>query len=141
VNLVVTTANSVYVYNEQLSLVRQINSNQSEIGLIFLALLSLMIYLFGHKRKWFTFYTLAGSSVFENLTPAGPLRNACFCKTTTTTALWTVYGDYDVRYNPYDLDNYGISRYSNEGWLNSYDKVLGAKSMVRITIKQPNEND
>jgi hypothetical protein len=43
VNLVVTT-NSVYIYNEQLSLVRQINSNQiPEIGLIFLALLSLMI--------------------------------------------------------------------------------------------------
>jgi hypothetical protein len=45
--------------------------------------------------------------------------------------LWTVFGDYDVRYNPYDLDNYGISKYNNEGWLNiPYDKVLGAKSMV-----------
>jgi hypothetical protein len=44
----------------------------------------------------------------------------------TATSLWTVFGDYDVRYNPYDLDNYGISKYNNEGWLNiPYDKVLG----------------
>jgi ligand-binding sensor domain-containing protein len=144
VNLVVTTANSVYVYNEQLSLVRQINSNQiPEIGLIFscATIVDDLIYL-GTKENGLYSNTLAGSSVFENLTPAGPLRNAVFALQTTTTSLWTVYGDYDVRYNPYDLDNYGISRYSNEGWLNTpYDKVLGAKSMVRITINPANENE
>jgi hypothetical protein len=50
-----------------------------------------------------------------------------FCPANNATSLWTVFGDYDVRYNPYDLDNYG-SKYNAQGWLNiPYDKVLGAE--------------
>jgi hypothetical protein len=31
---------------------------------------------------------------------------------------------------PYDLDSYGISKYSQSGWLNiPYKSVLGAKSI------------
>jgi hypothetical protein len=37
------------------------------------------------------------ATVFNNLTPAGPLRNADPAK--QQLLLWTVFGDYDVRYN------------------------------------------
>jgi ligand-binding sensor domain-containing protein len=143
-NLIVTTANSVYVYNEQLSLIRQINSNQIPLnGVLFscATIIDDLIYL-GTKENGLFSTQLNTSTVFENLTPAGPLRNAVFALQTTASSLWTVFGDYDVSYNPYDLDNYGISKYSNEGWLNiPYDNVLDAKSMVRITINPANENE
>ena len=142
--LIVTTANSVYVYNEQMSLIRQINNNQiPQNGLVFscATLINEQVYL-GTKENGLYSTTLTTSTVFDNLTPAGPLRNAVFALQTTSTSLWTVFGDYDVRYNPYDLDNYGISKYNAQGWLNiPYEKVLGAKSMVRITVNPANENE
>jgi ligand-binding sensor domain-containing protein len=144
VYLTVTTVNNVYIYNEQMSLIRQINSNLiPQNGLLFscATLINDILYL-GTKENGLYSTTLTSSTVFNNLTPAGPLRNAVFALQTTATSLWTVFGDYDVRYNPYDLDNYGISKYNNEGWLNiPYDKVLGAKSMVRITVNPAKENE
>jgi ligand-binding sensor domain-containing protein len=144
VYLTVTTANSVYIYNEQMSLIRQINSSQiPQNGLFFSCstIISDLVYI-GTKENGLYSTTLTSSTVFDNLTPAGPFRNAVFALQTTSTSLWTVFGDYDVRYNPYDLDNYGISKYNTEGWLNiPYEKVLGAKSMVRITINPAKENE
>ena len=104
-------------------------------------ILNSVVYI-GTKENGLYSTTLANSNSFDDLTPSGPLRNSIFALQTTTTSLWTVYGDYDVQYNPYDLDNYGISKYSNEGWLNiPYEKVLGAKSMVRLTVNPANENE
>jgi hypothetical protein len=39
------------------------------------------------------------------------------------------FGDYTVDYNPYPLDNYGISKFSTAGWLNIPYEVLEAKSI------------
>ncbi|MBU0941672.1 MAG: T9SS type A sorting domain-containing protein [Bacteroidetes bacterium] len=142
--LVVTTASSTYIYNEQMSLVRQVSSNQLlGDGLVFscATTINAVVYI-GTKENGLYSTTLANSTSFDDLTPSGPLRNSIFALQTTTTSLWTVYGDYDVQYNPYDLDNYGISKYSNEGWLNiPYEKVLGTKSMVRLTVNPANENE
>jgi hypothetical protein len=55
--------------------------------------------------------------------------------------LWAVYGDYDASYNPYGLDSYGVSKFSQDGWLNiPYASVLGAKSICRITVN-PNKEE
>lgn len=144
VYLVVTTASSIYVYNEQMSLVKQLNSNQLPVSTVVFSCATIidnLLYL-GTKENGLFATTLANSSIYDDLTPSGPLRNAVFALQTTANSLWTVFGDYDVRYNPYDLDNYGISKYSTEGWLNiPYDKVLGAKSMVRLTINPAKENE
>lgn len=142
--LLVTTANSVYIYNEQMSLVRQVSNNQIPVnGLVFscATIINSGVYL-GTRENGLYSTTLAASTVFNDLTPSGPLRNAIFALQTTAASLWTVYGDYDAQYNPYDLDNYGISKYSTEGWLNiPYEKVLGAKSMVRLTVNPVNEKE
>jgi hypothetical protein len=50
-------------------------------------------------------------------------------------SLW----DYDATYNPYGLDSYGISKFSQDGWLNiPYASVLGA--ICRITVN-PNKEE
>jgi hypothetical protein len=71
----------------------------------------------------------------------GPSRNNIFAFQTTSNSLWAVYGDYDATYNPYGLDSYGISKFSQDGWLNiPYASVLGAKSICRITVN-PNKEE
>jgi hypothetical protein len=142
--LIITTANSVYIYNKQMVLVRQIDNNQIPGSLpTFTCATSIgdIIYI-GTKENGMLNSTISVSSLFENNTPSGPSRNNVFAMQTTNDVLWTVYGDYNGSYNPYPLDSYGISKYSATGWLNiPYEKLFGAKSIVRVIINPKNENE
>jgi ligand-binding sensor domain-containing protein len=140
--LIVTTSNAVYVYNNQMVLQRQINRNQvQEINSIFTCATIVNDFLYiGTNENGLITTSLLAASNYENLTPIGPLRNSVFSMQATPTQLWTVYGDYNIFYNPYPLDNYGISKFTTDGWLNiPYDDVLGAKSMSRIAVNPKNE--
>ena len=141
--LIITTSISVYFYNKQMALVRQINSNQIPgISASFTCATTIndVVYI-GTKENGLLSTSISVSSAFENITPIGPSRNNVFAMQVTPNALWAVYGDYTGTYNPYPLDSYGISKYSATGWLNiPYEKVFGAKSISRITINPNNEN-
>ena len=142
--LIITTLNSIYIYNNQMALVRQINSNQipeSNPGFTCATSIGDALYI-GTKENGLITTTISTATTFENSTPIGPSRNNVFALQATSASLWTVYGDYDVSYNPYPLDSYGISKYSTTGWLNiPYEKVFGAKSISRITVNPNNENE
>lgn len=142
--LIITTPTSVYVYNKQLALVRQIDSSQilgSSSTFTCATSIGDTIYI-GTKENGMYTTTISVSSAFENNTPAGPTRNNIFAIQATTTSLWAVYGDYSIYYNPYPLDSYGISKFSEKGWLNiPYEKVFGAKSMTRIVVNPANEKE
>lgn len=142
--LIITTANSVYVYNKQMALVRQINSNQIPGSLSsFTCATSIgdIIYI-GTKENGIYSTTISIASALENTLPSGPLRNSIFALQTTSSFLWAVYGDYSGSYNPYPLDSYGISKFSSSGWLNiPYEKVLGAKSISRVIINPNKESE
>ena len=142
--LVITTANSVYFYNNQIALVRQINSNQisgSNVSFTCATTINDVVYI-GTKENGLINTTISVASAFENNTPTGPSRNNIFALQTTSDVLWAVYGDYSGTYNPYPLDSYGISKFNATGWLNiPYEKVLGAKSISRITVNPNNENE
>ncbi|NDP26145.1 MAG: T9SS type A sorting domain-containing protein [Flavobacterium sp.] len=141
--LIITTSSSVNVYNKQMALVRQINSNQipGSISTFSCATSIGDVLYIGTKEKGLINTTISVSSNFENSTPIGPSRNNVFALQATSDALWTVYGDYSGGYNPYPLDSYGISKFSATGWLNiSYEQLFGAKSISRITVNPNNEN-
>ncbi|EIA10115.1 T9SS type A sorting domain-containing protein [Flavobacterium frigoris] len=142
--LIVTSPNSIYVYNKQMALVRQISSNQiPESDPVFSCAASAggIIYI-GTKENGLFTTTIVGVSDFKNAMPSGPSRNNIFAIEATSSSLWAVYGDYTVDYNPYPLDNYGISKFSATGWLNiPYESVLDAKSLVRIIVNPSNENE
>lgn len=142
--LVVTTLNAVFIYDRQMAMVRQINSNQIIEGnpTFTCATVILDTVFIGTKEDGMLSTPLAQSGIFENSTPLGPLRNNIFALQTTSDSFWAVYGDYTVDYNPYDLDSYGISKYSSSGWLNiPYERLFGAKSLSRITVNPANENE
>ncbi|MBP6759114.1 MAG: T9SS type A sorting domain-containing protein, partial [Flavobacterium sp.] len=142
--LVITTTSSVYFYNNQMAVVRQINSNQisgSNVSFTCATTIDDEVYI-GTKENGLMNTTISIASVFENSTPSGPSRNSIFALQVATNALWAVYGDYSGTYNPYPLDSYGVSKYTAAGWLNiPYEKLFGAKSIVRVMINPNNENE
>jgi hypothetical protein len=140
--MLVTTANTVYVYAQQMQPVSQIINNQiSESTLNFTCATIIDNQVFIGTNEMGVYSTKLSSSSFENITPSGPLRNSIFALQSNSNVLWAVYGDYDDAYNPYPKDEYGISKFSKSGWLNiPYEKVLGAKSLIRVAISPTNEN-
>jgi len=141
---IITAANTVFIYNKQMVLQLQVNRNQvPDINSTFscATVIKDEIYI-GTAENGLVATSLSGGSTYENITPSGPSRNNVFALQVTPTQLWTVYGDYDIEYNPYPLDDFGISKFSSSGWLNiPFDKVFGAKSMSRITINPTNEKE
>jgi hypothetical protein len=141
---VITTPSSVFVYDKQMVVQRQINRDQvPDLSSNFTCatIVNDFIYI-GTAANGLVTTSLLNASNYENLTPIGPLRNNIFSMQVTPTQLWTVFGDYDIFYNPYPLDDFGISKFSGSGWLNiPYDTVLGAKSMTRIAINPYDEKE
>ena len=140
--LFVTTSNTVFVYSNQMVLNRQIANTQvldNTLSFTCATAIGDLLYI-GTKEKGLFSSTLSNVSTFENNTPPGPEKNNIFSLDVAPNVLWTVYGDYTSSYNPYPLDNYGISKYDTSGWINlSYDDVLGAKSMTRIIVNPNND--
>ncbi|MCD9576093.1 T9SS type A sorting domain-containing protein [Flavobacterium soyae] len=141
-NLFITTSGSVYIYNSQMILNREIvNTQLPDINLTFSCASAVgdLIYI-GTKEKGVFSSTFSGIGTFENNTPTGPSRNNIFSLDVTPNVLWAVYGDYDIYYNPYDLDSYGISKLNNSKWLNiPYSEVYDAKSITRVIVNPSNE--
>jgi ligand-binding sensor domain-containing protein len=147
--LFVTTAASIFIYDRQLTLVRQINNDQiPDYTPVFSCATSIddVIYI-GTKENGLLVTAITGSSAFENITPMGPSRNNIFAFQTTSSFLWAVYGGYSASYNPYEYQStgpnkYGISKFNATGWLNiPYKDVLEARSISRITINPNNESE
>ncbi len=142
--LIITTRNSVYIYNNQMALVRQINTNQitNSNPLFSCATIIGDSIFIGTKENGLIVAALSSAGIFENITPIGPSRNNIFSLQATANSLWAVYGDYTADYNPYPLDSYGISKLDANGWLNiPYKDVLGAQSLTRILVNPSNENE
>lgn len=141
-NLFITIPNTVYVYNNQMILSRQISNTQVlDNSLVFTCATAVgdLLYI-GTKDKGLMTSSLSSAGVFVNSTPAGPFRNNIFSLDVTPNVLWAVYGDYDTYYNPYDLDSYGISKYISSSWLDiPYSQVYDAKSITRIIVNPKNE--
>ncbi|MEY3499219.1 MAG: hypothetical protein RL308_888 [Bacteroidota bacterium] len=147
-HLLVTTENSLYIYNQNLSLLLQINSSQiPNVTAKFTCatILSDVVYI-GTLEDGILTTTLTNPTVFNSLSPDGPSRNALFAINASSGNLWAVYGGYSADYNPYTYDfnglnTYGYSKYSENGWLNTpYSAVLGAKALSKITVNPNNSN-
>ncbi len=142
--MIITTLNSVYIYNSQMDLVRQINTDQipeSKPNFSCATIIGDTVFI-GTKGSGLLTTVLSSATTFENITPIGPSRNSIFALQTASNLLWAVYGDYSATYNPYPLDSYGISKLDSSGWLNiPYEKVLNAKSICRVIINPNKENE
>jgi len=143
-HLIITTPNSVLIYNKQMVLERQINKDQiSGLNSTFscTTIIDTTIFI-GTTQNGLITTSLSTGSTFENITPIGPSRNNIFAIQVTPSQLWAVYGNHTTTYNPYPLDSFGISKYTTAGWLNiPFEEVLDAKSITQITVNPANEKE
>lgn len=140
--LIVTTQNHVFVLNQAYTILADI-TQIPDFNAVFKAatVVSGIIYIGTEKDGLFS-TTLANPTVFESMSPNGPVRNYIFRVKKAPNYLWAVYGDYTRQYNPYDLDEFGISKHSNDnGWeLIPYEDLFQAKSISDIVINPNNPN-
>lgn len=139
--LIITTSNHVYVLNQSFSQVAHITTIPGLSALFSAAtVLGTKLYIGTEKDGLFS-TDLTNPTTFENLSPNGPVRNYIFKVKKALNYLWAVYGDYTRQYNPYPLEEYGISKYSAEdGWeLIPYNDVFQAKSICDLAINPNNQ--
>ena len=75
----------------------------------------------------------------NQILPDGPLLNNTFSITAIPNELWVVYGDYTAGYDPYPLDNRGVSHLQDMAWVNiPYSPDYDAKSIVHATVNPSN---
>ncbi|MEM6720748.1 MAG: two-component regulator propeller domain-containing protein [Bacteroidota bacterium] len=78
----------------------------------------------------------------NQILPDGPLLNNTFSITAIPNELWVVYGDYTAGYNPYPLDDRGVSHLQDMSWTNiPYDPAFDAKSIVHATVNPSNTSE
>lgn len=146
VYLIITTKNHVFIYNDALSQISDVLSNQiPDMVAEFTCATIVNNTVFIGTKEDGIFSKGISDTFFQNNTPDGPLRNNVFAITTSPNSLWAVYGGYDIDYNPYaftpaGLSQFGVSKLTKNGWLNiPYESLLGAKAISRVTINPKNE--
>ncbi|MDO5972728.1 two-component regulator propeller domain-containing protein [Flavivirga jejuensis] len=134
-NLVVTTKNNVFVYNNNFNLI-----SKAEVSSLFdteftsASIDSEYTYV-GTKDFGILKTSLINPLDYQELHPQGPLLNTPFSIQASPDNLWVTYGDHDLFYNPYPLNNLGFSHLNSEGWINTtYNEALEAKCLNTITI-------
>ena len=81
----------------------------------------------------------ANDNNFDLISPQGPLLNSIFDIENLQDELWIAHGDYNLFYNPYPLEKYGLSRYVDKQWENiPNNQLFSADSFVRV-VAHPTE--
>lgn len=140
--IIVTTSNNVFVLNNQYIQVAHITDIPGyEVRFTAATVVGSTLYL-GTEINGLFSTSLLTPSVFENMSPNGPIQNYIFRVKKAPNTLWVVHGDYSRLYDPYPLDEIGVSRYyTNYGWVNiPYEDLLEAKSLSDIVVN-PNNTD
>lgn len=145
--LTVTSTNHVYVYNTALIQAAHLQSSQiPDITVTFSCATTQngTVYI-GTNENGIVNANLSNTGATEFIMPNGPTQNNLFSINAASSNLWAVYGDYDAEFNPYPLSYHGISKYTNNQWLNiPYSQVhlpgSEASDFVRVTVNPNNEN-
>jgi len=83
-----------------------------------------------------------GSNQANQILPDGPLLNKSVSIDATPGQLWTVFGEVNLNFNPYPLNERGVSQFENQQWTNiPYESVLEAKSISHVRINPFNPNE
>lgn len=144
-NMILTSANHVYVFNSsgiQSAHIQSTLITEETVSFTCATVQNNTIYI-GTDDNGLISLPL-NTNDYEIIMPDGPSRNKIFSISFYSNTLWAVYGGYDISYNPYtyigyNLTQFGVSKLFENQWKNiPYSEMLGAKSISRITI---NPND
>ncbi|MFL9845444.1 type IX secretion system anionic LPS delivery protein PorZ [Flavobacterium rhizosphaerae] len=145
--LVGTYPSKVLVYNQDLNLALQINTIPGNNSAVFTyaSVVNGTLYI-GTRDDGVYSVSLTNLSLFTNITPSGPLRNKVFSLKKTPNSLWAVFGSYNFNFTA-DYSRYGISKLTDEGWVNiPYQDLVApidkpVESIISIAVNPNNENE
>jgi hypothetical protein len=141
--IIVTTRNNIYVLNNVFVPIVHITSIPGfTVNFTAATVIDNQVFVGTEKNGLFSTF-ISNPTIFQNMSPNGPVRNYIFRIKKAPNYLWTVYGDYTREYNPYGLDEFGISKYSKDtGWETiPYDDLFQAKSISDLAINPNNPNE
>ena len=140
-NLIFSTSNNVYLYDENLQLENNFQPTvEFNTNFTSATLLNDFIYIgtggFGVLRS-----STTDNSSFIDIKPNGPLMNEAFRLNADSETIWATYGDYTESINPFPLRSRGLSYYDDEEWKNiPFDSVFGARNLSEISVNPFNPN-
>ena len=139
--LLVTTRNSSFVYDSNFNLMSQANVN-SAFDTNFTSAITDSEFIYIGTTDFGVLKTLISNPVeYEEIHPEGPLLNIPFSIQAGQNDLWVTFGEHTFFYNPYPLNNRGISHFKDNAWVNTpYEDVLDAKCLNAISINPSNSN-
>ena len=141
--LIITTQNNIYVLGQSFNIMAHI-TQIPDLNVKFTAatVVDEFIYIGTEKNGLFS-TPITNPTVFTAMSPNGPLQNYAFRVKKGKNKLWMVHGDYTQQFNPYPLDELGISTFTadNSWQILPYQDLLGAKSLSDIAINPSRSNE
>lgn len=138
-NLIVTTANNVYLYTSAFTNIAQVGPNAAFTTNYTSAITNGDNFYIGTTSLGVLETAKNNASTFTEIHPDGPLMNAGFSLEAEYNNVWLTFGDYTATYNPSPLRSRGISHFRNDAWRNiPNDSILGARDLNTISIN-PNK--
>ena len=141
--LIITTQNNIYVLGQSFNIMAHI-TQIPDLNVKFTAVTVVDEFIYIGTEKNGLFSTpITNPTVFTAMSPNGPLQNYAFRVKKGKNKLWMVHGDYSQQFNPYPLDELGISTYTTDNsWqILPYQDLLGAKSLSDIAINPSRSNE
>ena len=141
-NLIYSTQNTTYIYDENLLLVNSFQPTVDfDTSFSTATLINDFVYI-GTKDFGVLKTEINGGTDYTVIRPNGPLENNIYKLNATTQTVWASYGQYTSALNPYPLTSKGIS-YLNDGYWTSLpvDSLFNAYELNEITpnIFNPNQ--
>ena len=139
--LTVTTPNKISAYNESLML----QASASDIPGF--DIVGQSGYSFNNTLYWGTIEDGLlgipfGSNQAEQFLPDGPINNRPFSLDTSAGQLWVSFGEVDVNYNPFPLDERGISNLRDGEWTNiPFEDIFETNDLVNVAINPENPEE
>lgn len=140
-SLLVTTINSAFVYDSNFNLIAQADVNTAFNTTFTSAITDSESIFIGTKNFGVLKTSISNPTEYEEIHPDGPLLNIPFAIQSGENELWVTFGEFDIFYNPYPLNNRGISHFKDNAWINTpYENLLDAKCLNTISINPNNNN-
>ncbi len=140
-NLLISTANTVYVCDINIQLVNSFQPNVDfDTSFTSATQIDDFIYI-GSQDFGVLQSAISDNTTYTEIKPNGPLFNEVFRVNAETETVWATFGDYTESINPAPFRSRGFSYYSDDLWKNiPFDSVLGARNLSEISINPFNPN-
>ncbi len=140
-NLIFSTTNTVYVYDENIQLVNSFQPTEDfDTDFTSATVLDEFVYI-GTEDLGILQIQIIENNLYTEIKPNGPLFNETFRLNADSETVWTSFGDYTASINPSPIRSRGVSYFNDDEWKNiPFDSVLGARNLSEISVNIFNTN-